>query len=88
MLVLANEMFDSPPVFAWFLPVFVRFQPGKEETFFSSVTVTYFCFFHVSRRRCQKTMLKGAVRGLVGRARARARASLRARARARAVAQG
>jgi len=24
MLVLANEMFDSPPVFAWVLPVFVR----------------------------------------------------------------
>jgi hypothetical protein len=33
MLVLANEMFDSPPVFAWVLPVFVRLQPGKEETF-------------------------------------------------------
>jgi hypothetical protein len=35
MLVLANEMFDSPPVFAWVLPVFVRLKPGKEETFFS-----------------------------------------------------
>jgi len=45
MLVLANELFNSPPVFAWFLPVFVRFQPGKEETFFSSVTVTVFLFF-------------------------------------------
>ena len=33
MLVLANEMFDSPPVFAWVLPVIVRLQPGKEETF-------------------------------------------------------
>jgi hypothetical protein len=33
MLVLAKEMFDSPPVFAWVLPVFVRLQPGKEETF-------------------------------------------------------
>ena len=33
MLVLANEMFNSPPVFAWVLPVFVRLQPGKEETF-------------------------------------------------------
>ena len=32
MLVLANEMFDSPPVFAWVLPVFVRLKPGKEET--------------------------------------------------------
>ena len=27
MLVLANEMFDSPPVFAWVLPVFVRLKP-------------------------------------------------------------
>ena len=26
MLVLANEMFDSPPVFAWVLPVFVRLR--------------------------------------------------------------
>jgi len=26
MLVLANEMFDSPPVFAWVLPVFVRLK--------------------------------------------------------------
>jgi hypothetical protein len=26
-------MFDSPPVFAWVLPVIVRLQPGKEETF-------------------------------------------------------
>jgi hypothetical protein len=33
MFVLANEMFNSPPVFAWVLPVFVRLQPGKEETF-------------------------------------------------------
>jgi hypothetical protein len=33
MLVLADEMFDSPPVFAWVLPVFVRLQPDKEETF-------------------------------------------------------
>ena len=31
--VLANEMFDSPPVFAWVLPVFVRLKPGMEETF-------------------------------------------------------
>ncbi len=28
MLVLANELFDSPPVFAWVLPVFVRLEPG------------------------------------------------------------
>ena len=33
MLVLADEMFDSPPVFAWVLPVFVRLKPVKEETF-------------------------------------------------------
>ena len=33
MLVLVNEMFDSPPVFAWVLPVFVRLKPGMEETF-------------------------------------------------------
>jgi hypothetical protein len=34
MLVLANEMFDSPPVFAWVLPVFVRlqsFQPTHQD---------------------------------------------------------
>ena len=37
MLVLANEMFDSPPVFAWVLPVFVRLKSGKE------VCVFYYC---------------------------------------------
>ena len=47
MLVLANEMFDSPPVFAWVLPVFVRLQPGKEETFFSASRSRIFCFSHV-----------------------------------------
>jgi hypothetical protein len=31
MLVLANEIFNSPPVFTWVLPVFVRLKPGKEE---------------------------------------------------------
>jgi hypothetical protein len=31
MLVLANEIFNSPPVFTWVLPVFVRLQPRKEE---------------------------------------------------------
>jgi hypothetical protein len=46
MLVLANEMFDSPPVFAWVLPVFVRLQPGKEETFSASRS-RIFCFFDV-----------------------------------------
>ena len=30
MLVLANEIFNSPPVFAWVLSVFVRLRPGKE----------------------------------------------------------
>jgi hypothetical protein len=29
ILVLANEMFNSPSVFAWVLPVFVRLQPGN-----------------------------------------------------------
>jgi hypothetical protein len=47
MLVLANEMFDSPPVFAWVLPVFVRLKPGKEETFSSASRSRIFCFFHV-----------------------------------------
>ena len=42
MLVLANEMFNCPPVFAWVLPVFVRFQPRQGGNFFFSVTVTYF----------------------------------------------
>ena len=51
MLVLANEMFDSPPVFAWVLPVFVRLKPGKEETFFSVSRSRIFCFFHVVDRR-------------------------------------
>ena len=63
MLVLANEMFDSPPVFAWVLPVFVRLQPGKEETFFS-VTVTYFLFFPRGRRsKCRQTLMKGPGKG-------------------------
>jgi hypothetical protein len=47
MLVLANEMLDSPPVFAWVLPVFVRLKPGKEETFFSVSRSRIFCFFHL-----------------------------------------
>ena len=56
MLVLANEMFDSPPVFAWFLPAFVRPQPGLGG-FFSSVTVTL--FFHVADiSRSRQTMPK------------------------------
>jgi hypothetical protein len=51
MLVLANEMFNSPPVFAWVLPVFVRLKPGKEETFSPASTVTFFVFFVEGRRR-------------------------------------
>ncbi len=45
MLVLANEIFDSPPDFAWVLPVFVRLKPGKEETFFSASLSRIFCFY-------------------------------------------
>ena len=67
MLVLANEMFDSPPVFAWVLPVFVRLQPGKEETFLR-VTVTYFLFF--PRQSTFETSSQDDEGGL-GRARAR-----------------
>jgi hypothetical protein len=51
-IVLANEMFDSPPVFAWVLPVFVRLKPGKEETFFSASRSRIFSFvFSTSKRR-------------------------------------
>ena len=58
MLVLANEMFNSPPVFAWVLPVFVCLQPRQGGNFFSSVTVAYFCFFFTwtSSKRYQKKM--------------------------------
>ena len=60
MLVLANEMFDSPPVFAWVLPVFVRLQPGKEETFSPASRSRIFVFStHVSRRSRHTTMQKG-----------------------------
>jgi hypothetical protein len=44
MLVLANAMFDSPPVFAWVLPVIVRLQPGKEETFSPRHGQVFFVF--------------------------------------------
>ena len=47
MLVLADEMFDSPPVFAWVLPVFVRLKPGKEETFSSVSRSRIFCCLHL-----------------------------------------
>ena len=42
MLVFANKRFNSPPVFAWVLPVLVRLQPGKDETF-SPVRVCVDC---------------------------------------------
>ena len=47
MLVLANEMFDSPPVFAWVLPVFLRLKPGKEETFSPRHSHVFLVFFYV-----------------------------------------
>ena len=78
-------MFNFPPVFAWVMPVFVRFQPGKEDTF-SPASRSRIFVFHVPRQ--SKSSKDDAERGLMGRARARARASLRVRARARAVAQG
>jgi len=34
MLVLANDMYKSPPVFAWVLPVFVRFQTNARRKLF------------------------------------------------------
>jgi len=58
MLVLANEMFDSPPVFAWVLPVFVRLQPGKEETFSASRS-RIFCFFDVHAAPAPAEILAG-----------------------------
>ena len=58
MLVLANEMFDSPPVFAWVLPVIVRLQPGKEETFLR-VTVRYFLFFPPYTLKTQSVVVGG-----------------------------
>jgi hypothetical protein len=54
MLVLANEMFDSPPVFAWVLPVFVRLKPGKEETFSPRHGHVFFVF--PTSRRSRQTM--------------------------------
>jgi hypothetical protein len=59
MLVLANEMFDSPPVFAWVLPVFVRLKPGKEETFFSASWSRIFLFFPRGRRSKRRQTMKG-----------------------------
>ena len=69
MLVLANEMFDSPPVFAWVLPVFVRLKPGKEETFFSVSRSRIFCFFHHTRSKRNQWLWAGrrAMKGLGGR---------------------
>jgi hypothetical protein len=42
MLVLANEMFNSPPVFAWVLPVFVPTRQGGN--FFSASRSRIFVF--------------------------------------------
>ncbi len=67
MLVLANEMFNSPFVFAWVLPVLVRLQPRQGENFFSSVTVTYFCFFHVDDVEASSKEMKGVGKGKPGR---------------------
>jgi hypothetical protein len=47
MLVLANKIFNSPPVFACVLPVVVRLQPGKEETF-SPVSLSRIFVFSTS----------------------------------------
>jgi hypothetical protein len=60
MLVLANEMFDSPPVFAWVLPVFVRLKLGKEETFSPRHGHVFFVFSTWSTSRRRQTM-KGPV---------------------------
>ena len=56
MLVLANEMFDSPPVFAWVLPVFVRLKPGKEETFSPRHGQVFFVFSTWSTSKRRQTM--------------------------------
>jgi hypothetical protein len=56
MLVLANEMFDSPPVFAWVLPVFVRLKPGKEETFSPRHGHVFFVFSMWSTSTRRQTM--------------------------------
>jgi hypothetical protein len=61
MLVLANEIFNSPPVFAWVLPVVVRLQPGKEETFSPASRILFFP--RQSSKRRHKTMLKGVGKG-------------------------
>jgi hypothetical protein len=50
MFVLANEMFKSPPVFAWVLPVFVRFQPGKKEIFSPALRSRIFVFSRQSSK--------------------------------------
>jgi hypothetical protein len=61
MLVLANEMFNYPPVFAWVLPVFVRLQPGKEETFSPASRSRIFVFSTSVVESRHTTMLKGGV---------------------------
>ena len=72
MLVLANEMFNSPPVFAWVLPVllFITAVPNTKlcalptkarRKLFLLHHGHVFLFFFVPRR--QKTMLKGEGHG-------------------------
>jgi len=51
MLVLANEIFDSPPVFAWVLPVFVRLKPGRRKLFSPRHGHVYFVSIHRAARR-------------------------------------
>jgi hypothetical protein len=59
MLVLANEMFDSPPVFAWVLPVFVRLQTRQGGNFFSGHCHVFFVFSTWSTSKRRQTMTKG-----------------------------
>ena len=63
MLVLANAMFSSPPVFAWFLPVFVRLQPGKEETFSPRHGHVFFVFSTWSTSKRRLTMKEPGGKG-------------------------
>jgi len=64
MLVLANEMFDSPPVFAWVLPVIVRLQPGKEETFSPRHGQVFCVFFTINAHNQQLWAGRRAMKGL------------------------
>jgi hypothetical protein len=63
MLVLAHKIFNSPPVFAWVLPLVVRLQAGKEETFLQRHGHVFLFFPRQSSKRRHKTMLKGVGKG-------------------------